>query len=75
LAVKIGLQHGREACDLIHQGVDFYRGFFKEWASLTWEEASEAAVKFLPFLEEQVPHLIEEMKGMDEKKSLLNKSG
>lgn len=67
-ALQIGFQHGQAARKLILESVEFYESFFKHWAKLSWAEAAEAAVKFLPFLEKHVPHLVEEMQGLDKQK-------
>ena len=52
-----------KAKELIKENIDFYKEFFKDWSQLSWEQATETAMRFLPHLESNVPHLVDEMKG------------
>ncbi|KAJ5219525.1 Peptidase C45 acyl-coenzyme A:6-aminopenicillanic acid acyl-transferase [Penicillium chermesinum] len=61
---EIGFQHGSQAKALVHGSILFYREYFQRNSNMDWETAEEHAIKYQPFLEKHVPHLVEEMKGI-----------
>lgn len=63
IGLQIGLQHGNQAKDLVHGSIQFYDEYFMRNSKMAWSAAENAAAKFLPFLEQHVPHLVEEMQG------------
>lgn len=60
----IGEIHGRLAKDRITAGLATYKSLFAESVSMTWDDATKYASKFLPALEIHAPHLLEEMRGI-----------
>lgn len=66
---QIGLRYGTEAKSLIEENVVFYSQFFQNWSKVNWVTAKATAQGFLPYMEDHVPHLVEEMKGETETKS------
>ncbi|KAL2207794.1 AAT-domain-containing protein [Sarocladium strictum] len=63
---EIGFKHGSLAKEHVLGGIKFYEELFLKMCKLSWSDAQTAAKNFLPFLEEHVPHLIEEMRGIAE---------
>lgn len=63
-ALQIGFQHGSQAKDLVHGSIEFYDEYFRRMSKMNWATAEEVAMKFRPFLEQHVPHLVEEMQGI-----------
>ncbi|KAJ4164334.1 hypothetical protein LMH87_006011 [Akanthomyces muscarius] len=63
---EIGFHHGSQAKTLVRGSVDFYTQYFQKKSRMSWEAAEDAAKKFHPFLEQHVPHLVEEMRGIAE---------
>ncbi len=61
---QIGFHHGSQAKTLVRGSVDFYTQYFQKKSRMSWEAAEDAAKKFHPFLEQHVPHLVEEMRGL-----------
>ena len=61
---QIGFHHGSQAKTLVHGSVEFYTRYFQKNSKMSWEAAEAAAKKFHPFLEQHVPHLVEEMRGL-----------
>lgn len=47
----------------MHGSVQFYDEYFMRNSKMSWNAAEGAAAKFLPFLEQHIPHLVEEMRG------------
>jgi isopenicillin-N N-acyltransferase-like protein len=41
----------------------FYKDFFMAQAKMEWDPVCEAASKWLPLLEKDYPHYVEEMQG------------
>lgn len=58
-----GLQHGSQASEEIRRGCIEYRPAFKR-KGYTWDEARELAMKFVPYLQQSMPDLMEEAKGI-----------
>ncbi len=58
-----GFQYGKQAADLIACGVRNYRDYFagKGW---TWQDTSEAAMRFVPDIEACMPEVLEEARGI-----------
>ncbi len=61
---QIGFRHGSQAKTLVHGSVDFYTRYFQKNSQMSWEAAEDAGRRFHPFLEQHVPHLVEEMRGL-----------
>ena len=61
---QIGYQHGRAAADEIKRGLTFYEDLFKLTTKLNWEEVTQTAVKFLPLLQRDWSHYLDELEGM-----------
>jgi isopenicillin-N N-acyltransferase-like protein len=61
---ELGLAHGRAAARQIRNSLSFYRSYFAQKASLDWDDACVAAMRFLPYLEATVPHLVDEMRAV-----------
>jgi isopenicillin-N N-acyltransferase-like protein len=60
---QIGFQHGSQAKKLVHGSIEFYDDYFQRMSKMNWATAENVAMKFRPFLEQHVPHLVEEMQG------------
>ena len=58
-----GLQHGSQASEEIRRGCIEYRPAFEK-KGYTWDEARELAMKFVPYLQQSMPDLMEEAKGI-----------
>ncbi|CAI7630853.1 unnamed protein product [Penicillium pancosmium] len=61
---EIGFQHGSQAKELVHGSIEFYEDYFQRMSKMSWATAEDVAMKFRPFLEQHVPHLVEEMQGI-----------
>lgn len=64
VTIQIGLEHGQKAARLVQGSVAFYSQYFMETSKMDWTTACSTAAKFIPFIEQQVPDLVEEMRGM-----------
>lgn len=60
---KIGHQHGSQARDQVHGTMAFYKAYFVQTAKMEWESVCAEASKWLPFLEREYPHYVQEMQG------------
>lgn len=60
-----GVQYGKAAADKIIAGVNNYRAYF-ESKGRTWEKTKELAMAFVPDIEEAMPEVLEEAKGVAE---------
>ncbi|KAI9753768.1 MAG: hypothetical protein M4579_005002 [Chaenotheca gracillima] len=62
---EIGQQHGSVAKEQVAHSVEFYKALFQEAAGLSWADACDVAVKFLPLLEGKAEwrELVDEMMG------------
>lgn len=58
-----GVQHGEQVADRIHQICEGYRGSFAK-KGYTWDEALAMAEDYIPFLEQETPDLMQEVKGI-----------
>ncbi|MCJ1389990.1 hypothetical protein MMC18_002848 [Xylographa bjoerkii] len=63
-AFEIGCQHGQGAATEIHRALGFYESLFKRLTKLSWDEVCHEAAKFLPLLEKDWPHYVDEIKGV-----------
>lgn len=63
LTRQIGHTHGSRAKEQVHGSVAFYRGFFEEKAKMDWASVEEEGKLWRPWLEENFPQYIEELKG------------
>lgn len=61
---QIGLAHGKAARDRIHLSISNYSKLFVELAHVTWENARKRAGAFLEPLQNSVPEVVEEMRGI-----------
>lgn len=60
---ELGFQHGQQAAEKIRGSIAFYADFFAKECNLGWEECQHTAEKWLPYLEQQWPLLVQEMRG------------
>ncbi|MCJ1404784.1 hypothetical protein MMC11_008010 [Xylographa trunciseda] len=61
---EVGFQHGQGAATEIQKALGFYESLFKRLTKLSWDEVCHEASKFLPFLQKDWPHYVDEMKGV-----------
>nr|POF06273.1 acyl-coenzyme a:6-aminopenicillanic-acid-acyltransferase 40 kda form [Quercus suber] len=61
---EIGEVHGRLAMLQISRGIVFYTSQFQESAGLSWGEVRLQALRFQPFLEDNFPDYLEEIRGI-----------
>ena len=59
-----GVQYGQQAEREIDLCIETYRSRFSGTRNLTWEEAREISWKFLPYIEDSMPDMLEELKGI-----------
>lgn len=59
-----GVQYGKQATEEIAACIAFYRNKFITTRKLSWEEARDFAAMHLPDIEEAMPDLLEEAKGI-----------
>lgn len=64
--LQIGVTYGRKAGALIQQTIGFYEAYFRTKSGLAWDSVVQVAQKFLPFLQENTPNLVEELHGVAE---------
>jgi len=58
-----GVQYGRQAAKLIETCIAYYKQAFAK-QGFTWEKAQEYALGYLPVIEESMPEILEEVKGL-----------
>ena len=63
---EIGLKYGREAKEMIHRNLAFYRTFFKEYTRMEWIEAQQLAQSFILLIQNSAPDLLDEMHAVAE---------
>ena len=63
---ECGRQYGQQAQEKIRAGVEVYRDFFEKTSGQTWPEIKRYAVSYLPLLEETMPVVVQEAKGIAE---------
>lgn len=61
---EIGFKHGSLAKEKVLGSIETYKIMFKQWSSLDWEEAKIRSSKYVKFVEEADPDLIEEVRGV-----------
>ncbi|QKX55102.1 uncharacterized protein TRUGW13939_02194 [Talaromyces rugulosus] len=61
---EIGYQHGTAARDLVAGSLEFYRQYFLLKSHMDWDTAKSHAVKFLPLLQREWNHYVEEIRGI-----------
>ena len=59
-----GVQYGEQAKEKIKQGVADYQKLFAQTSSWSWEEIKEDALSYLPLIEEVMPEILEEARGI-----------
>ncbi|CUM62459.1 uncharacterized protein PRCAT00000009001 [Priceomyces carsonii] len=60
----IGLRHGKIARERIDKNIKTYERFYKETAKITWKEANNRAKKFIPYIQEKMPLIMDELRGI-----------
>jgi isopenicillin-N N-acyltransferase-like protein len=60
----MGRQYGRQAREKILAGLEDYRRLFQETNGMSWENVSEYAKAFIPAVEEAMPEILEEVRGI-----------
>ena len=58
-----GVQYGTQAADRIGICIDYYKESFAR-QGFTWEQAQEYALGYIPVIEESMPEILEEAKGV-----------
>ncbi len=61
---ECGYQYGFQAKDKIKAGVADYKDTFSTTYRKSWEEIQEMAMKFAPYLEKELPDVMDEIKGI-----------
>ncbi|KAK7536577.1 isopenicillin-N N-acyltransferase [Phyllosticta citricarpa] len=61
---EIGYTHGSKAAGLVRGSLSFYASMFQETAKLSWPQVRETALEFLPYIEQNCPDFVEEMRGI-----------
>ena len=61
---EIGYQHGQAAQQQVKGSILFYRDLFFKTTKLSWSQVEQEACRFLPLLEADWPHLVQEMQGL-----------
>ena len=61
-----GEQYGRQAREKIQAGVAVYRDYFEKTSGRTWQEIKKYAASYLPLLEEAMPPVVQEARGIAE---------
>lgn len=61
-----GVQYGQQASKEIQLCIETYRTRFADTRNLSWEAAREISWKFVPYIEEGMPDMLEELKGVAE---------
>lgn len=59
-----GLQYGEQAKDKIRAGIKDYRELFAMTGNKSWEQIKEYAMSYIPLIEETMPELLMEAKGI-----------
>ncbi len=68
---ELGYQHGRQAQEAVRRSFQFYLGLWKHFGGMGREQALKDGQRFLPFIRNLDPNLIEEMKGLAEGAGML----
>lgn len=71
---QIGITYGKKAAPLIRQSIDFYEAYFLNKTGLAWDSVLQLAEKFVPFLQETTPNLLEELHGVADGSGILFES-
>ncbi|CAK7223397.1 hypothetical protein SCUCBS95973_005164 [Sporothrix curviconia] len=61
---EVGYRHGRQAEAKIKSGLAFYEAFFRLKTGMDWPATTATARKFMPLLEANWLHFVEEMQGI-----------
>jgi len=61
---ELGLQYGMQARSKIHAGVRVYQDYFAKTSDKSWEEIKQYAMAFVPVIQEAMPQVLEEAKGI-----------
>ncbi|WP_063766749.1 MULTISPECIES: C45 family autoproteolytic acyltransferase/hydolase [unclassified Streptomyces] len=61
-----GRQYGSAARELIARSVDFYAELFQRTAGLRWEEATARARAWVPLVDDYLPGILDEIRGIAE---------
>ena len=61
---EIGYGHGSLAKEYVYKSIETYKDQFKNSAGVDWEDAKKAAPKYIPYIKDYDPDLLEEMQGV-----------
>ncbi len=61
---ELGYGHGNKAKEAIKKNFDFYLGFWHYWSGVKREQVLKEAQKFIPYIEDLDPELVEELRGV-----------
>ncbi|RKU47831.1 hypothetical protein DL546_007952 [Coniochaeta pulveracea] len=61
---EIGEQYGTTAREEIHYSIQSYQDIFQQTAGLTWDQACNSALRWLPVLQQKCPEIVEEMEAL-----------
>ncbi|MET3288767.1 UNVERIFIED_CONTAM: putative choloylglycine hydrolase [Brevibacillus sp. OAP136] len=65
-AVERGRQLGQLAKQQIDQNIEMYRQYFRDVYDVSWDDAREYAVPYIPWIEQYDQEIMDEIKGMSE---------
>lgn len=61
-----GVQYGKQASEKIRAGIEDYRRLFSDTSNMSWEDIKSYALDYIPLVEELLPEIAEEVKGISE---------
>lgn len=61
---ECGLQYGMQAKAKIHAGVEVYREYFAKTSDKSWDEIKQYAMAYVPVIQEAMPEILEEARGI-----------
>ena len=61
-----GVQYGEQAKEKIKAGIESYKRLFAQSGNRSWEQIKEYAISFVPMIEEDMPEILSEAKGIAE---------
>ncbi len=59
-----GMQYGEQAKAKIRAGIESYREYFEKTGDRNWAQIKEHAMAYIPLIEEAMPEILEEAKGI-----------
>jgi len=63
---ELGRQHGEAAREQIRDSIAFYRQSFQRASGLTWDEITAQAPRWAPLVEDYIPGISDELRGIAE---------